>query len=402
MNKSQNLLRLNLASTNLLQRLTCLLLVGFLFVLTGCSLPRLSAEDRLFLGLSVDFLGAYTAPVQDANQEPLGELAAIAYDRQRDRFYAITDQCGQTTQPCLYTLKLSLTADEVPQIASVVVEQVMGIPAFLEEGQGDRILPQGLAISPRHTLFISGEFHSDHQVTPFIREFDLAAPAWRKPLPLPQRLVSQPDSEIEQGIQPEQGLVALTLNPNSSFTYTQEPFRLFTTTSASLIQDQIQANVAEDSRQPQERLRLLHYLIGEDLPTLLDEHVYLLGLAEETNESPRLAELLTLDQGGHFLSLERSAAREGWSGHLFQLASGSATDITGVTSLQGDLTGIEPIRKRSLFKLQTQLPQSTPLGKLTGMTLGPRLPDKTQSLLLVSNNTASAPPTVQFLMLRLN
>jgi hypothetical protein len=363
----------------------------------------LNAEDRLFLGVSVDFLGAYAAPVTDVNQEPLGEIAAIAYDRQRDRFYAVTDQCGQAAQPCLYTLELTLTGDEDPQVTNVAVEQVAVLPAFAEEQeeQGDRICPQGIALSPRRSLFISGEIRSAQGSTPFIREFDLATQTWRKPLPLPQRFAAQPEGEIAQGIQPAQGLVALTLNPNSSLTYTQEPFRLFTTTAAALIQDQIQV-AAVDPERPQERLRLLHYLIGEDLPTLLDEHVYLLEAAEETDASAHLAELLTLDQGGHFLSLERFEGEEGWSGHLFQLAFGSATDITGVTSLKGDLTGIQPIRKRSLFQLPPNLIQLTRLGQLTGMTLGPRLPNQTQSLLLIGNSGSPKAPTVQFLLFRFN
>jgi hypothetical protein len=76
---------------------------------------------------------------------------------------------------------------------------------------------------------------------------------------------------------------------------------------------------------------------------------------------------------------------------------GSATDTSSLASLQG-AEGIQPIRKRLLLDLNKL---GIPLGDLAGMTLGPRLPDGSQSLLLVSNNHLQAEQPTQVLLFRL-
>ncbi|HEY9660285.1 MAG TPA: endonuclease/exonuclease/phosphatase, partial [Allocoleopsis sp.] len=60
-----------------------LLLLGLLlplgYFLSGCSLPQVRAEDRLFLPLSLDFLGSYALPRQDFEGTPVGGLSGITY-----------------------------------------------------------------------------------------------------------------------------------------------------------------------------------------------------------------------------------------------------------------------------------------------------------------------------------
>jgi hypothetical protein len=105
-----------------------------------------------------------------------------------------------------------------------------------------------------------------------------------------------------------------------------------------------------------------------------------------------------VDQGGHFLSLERSRDRLGFNARIFQMTTGGATDTSKIASLKGSLNGIRPIQKKLLLDLNEL---GIPLDNLQGMALGPRLPDGTQSLLLVSDDNFSDDQVTQFLLFRL-
>jgi hypothetical protein len=83
---------------------------------------------------------------------------------------------------------------------------------------------------------------------------------------------------------------------------------------------------------------------------------------------------------------------------LFQMATGAATDIRGMESVKGLLRGVQPVRKQLLFDLNTL---GIRLDNLEGMAFGPRLPDGSQSLLVVSDNNFQSPNT-QFLLFRVN
>ena len=111
-----------------------------------------------------------------------------------------------------------------------------------------------------------------------------------------------------------------------------------------------------------------------------------------------MTEFLAIDQGGHFLSLERSYGLMGFQVKLFQLTSGGATDTSAITSLRGQRKGIQPIQKQLLLDLNTL---GIRIDNLEGITIGPRLPDGSQSLVLVSDDNFQAKQVTQFLLLRL-
>jgi len=100
------------------------------------------------------------------------------------------------------------------------------------------------------------------------------------------------------------------------------------------------------------------------------------------------------------LSLERSFGLNGFGAKLFQLATGGATDISSLPTLRDTIEGIAPIQKRSLLDLST-LSLEPPLDNIEGMTLGPRLPDGSRSLILVSDNNFDGAQVTQLLLFRL-
>lgn len=383
------------------------LAIALLVLLTGCSLPQVSVEDRLFLNLAVDFLGAYELPPQTIEGVPLGGLSGLTYDRERDRFYAISDDRSDRGAARFYTLLLTVKQDEPPSAtadtapaAPIKIDRVtVEKPTLLlaEDGvpyPSSTIDAEGIALSPRQTVFISSEGVPVDGILPFISEFDLATGQWTSSLPIPAQYVPRIVDNQPQGVQNNLGFEGLTLGGSSASGGYREPFRIFASTESALMQD---LNPATPNQVVP--IRLLHYLVSEGLPLLLSEHLYFPDPTPQGTGYAGLTEILALDQGGHFLSLERSFdPLSGVSVRLFQIAMGGATDISSVVSLKGDLSAIQPIRKKLLLDLKDL---GIRLDNLEGMTLGPQLPDGTQSLVLVSDDNFNPAQVTQFLLFRL-
>ncbi len=383
------------------------LIVMTVSLLTGCALPRVSAEERLFLDLSLEFLGEYQLPKQAFEDTPVGGLSAITYDRQRDRFYAVSDDRSDRAPARFYTLKLDLQTDET-SITGIEQIEIEGV-TFLKNEAGElyaagTIDPEGVALSPRQSVFISSEGVAREGIPPFVDEFDLASGAWQKSLPIPSRYTPQEIEGEQFGVQDNLAFEALTLNPGGFSSAWLEPFRLFVATESALHQDlpdPAKLSAAEPTAEQLERpvpARFLHYLIGDQLPTLISEHMYPIDPLPTWAIVNGLTELLVLDQGGHFLGLERSLGLTGFGARLYQAATGGATDTSGIPSLSGALEGLQPIRKQLLLDLSEI---GITLDNLEGMTLGPQLPDGSQSLLLISDDNFHESQVNQFLLFRL-
>lgn len=381
-----------------LRHLAILPLLAGTMLLTACDLPQVSAEDRLFLPISVEFLDEFSWPTEfEFEGTRVGGLSGIVYDRNRDRFYAVSDDHQSAAR--FYTLRLQVNPENsAPQIASVDVESVTTL--LSESGKpypADVLDAEGIALSPRDSVFISSEGVAYSGAVPTIAEFDLATGQWLQDLQIPIRFLPEKietdEGIVETGIQQNLGFEALTINPVGMASPMVEPFRLFTATESALMQD---LDLSGESLAV--RNRLLHYLIGEDQTTLISEHLYPMTPDELGTVYSGLSELMVLDQAGHFLALERSLGVWGFGAKLYQIATGAATDTSAIASLKGDVSAIQPIRKRLLLDLKDL---NVELDNLEGMTFGPRLPDGSQSLLLLSDNNFRTEQTTQFLLFRI-
>jgi hypothetical protein len=406
--------------------------------LSGCTIPQVTAEDRLFLNLSVDFLGDYQLPKQQFAGAPVGGLSAITYDRPRDRFYALSDDRSTLAPARFYTLKLTLDpATSRPQ--TVEIERV----TTLQDATGNpyapgTLDPEGIALTPTNSVLIASEGVTHDQIPPFIAEFDLSSGQFRRSLRLPPqylpattapdaakstatkssaakfdaiqsnaiqpdaakspvpRLLPASDAPSPQGVQDNLGFEGLTLNPLSaagaSLTGEVEPFRLFAITESALIQDIDPATISQGATS-----RMLHYQLDSKRSLLIAEHAYPIDLGPLGSRTG-VSELLAIDQGGHFLTLERSFAPTGFSVKLYQITPAGASDTSGYLSLTKALPNTQPVRKELLLDLSTL---GIPLDNLEGMTLGPQLPDGSHSLLLVSDDNFRSEQVTQFLLFRL-
>jgi hypothetical protein len=291
----------------LLQRLVTVLMI--LSVLTACSLPQVSAEERMFLDVSLDFLGEYplSSTLSEA-EPPIRHLSGITYqlpgygasDTPGTYFYGVSDDEDHSDGVKLYQLKLDLnrlTSDGTDP-SPFTVETVTVLKDQLGQAFQDATFQlESLAFTPRQSVFIAAEQIQDNQTVPLIGEFDLQTGQLKNTVPLPPNYRPQAEEEQPQGIQPDFGFRAMTIAPDGFSLGGLEPFRLFTTTATPLFQD-LDAEATQ--------LRLLHYVIADRASFLISENLYSLDSQSDTDSPYQLAGVVALPESGHFLSLERS------------------------------------------------------------------------------------------------
>lgn len=393
------------ASRQLFSLIFALVLTLLSFLTTACAPSQArTAEQRTFRDISLDFLGEYQLPKTKFKDTPVGGLSALTYDRQRNKFYALSDDRSQFAPARFYTLGLSVKRTDKGEIGidKVNVEDVTVITD--ENGKNyaqGSIDPEGMSLSPRGTVFISSEGVPSAGIAPFIREFDVKTGQQRSSLIIPERYLApeetkdkEQEEQAPRGIQDNLGFEALTLELGSLAGGNGDPFRLFTGTESALWQDALPPKSQESAR-----IRLMHYLIGPiSRPMVVAEHLYLLDPTPAGAIDNGLTEIVTVDMGGHFLTLERTYGVLGANAKIYQMAMSAATDTSTIETLKGDVSRIEPVKKKLVLDLSEL---GIYLDNLEAMTLGPRLPDGSQSLLLVSDDNFRDAQITQFLLFRL-
>ena len=354
-------------------------------LLISCSFSPVAAQDRGFLNLHLEFLSEYQLLKQDFQGTTVGGLSGITYDRQLDRFYAISDDRSNLAPARFYTLNLSLEENKLAQVA---IEKV----TFLKDEANNSyaantIDPEGIALSPAGSVFISSE--GTDQSAAFVQDYNLETGDKQQSIPIPQRYLPK----AGQGIQPNLGFESLAIAADGNTK--SDPYRIFTATKSALTQD-----INPDNPDQSIPIRLLHYLITDTTPPLLiSENLYQLDPAPKGTIYHGLTELVALPERGFFLSLERSYGLLGASAKIYQITTGTATDTSIIPSLRTLSPSFQPIRKKLVLDLETL---GIKLENLEGMALGARLNDGSQSLILVSDDNFSPEQTTQFLLFSLS
>ncbi|WP_370589625.1 esterase-like activity of phytase family protein [Tychonema sp. LEGE 07203] len=350
--------------------------------------------------MSLEFLGEYQLPKMNFEGTPVGGLSGITYDpkgisgvtSKAYRFYAISDDKSENGEARFYSLRLDLTSSDPANIRlkKVAVDSV----TTLKKADGKTfpwgsINPEGIALSPRNSVFVASEGLTHANIPPFVGEFDLETGELRGNLPIPKRYIPDAnDEEQQQGVLDNSGFESLSIDPETFSPGGLDPFRLFAATAAPLMQD---ADPEQASK-----IRILHYIIVDKTPQLVSENLYQLDQLPMTLLN-NLTELVTVG-GGQFLSLERSFGLSGYSARIYQVAAGAATDTSRIKSFKGKMAMVEPVRKKLLLDLSEL---GIPLYNLEGMTLGPQLPDGSQSVVLVSDDNFDEAERTQFILLSL-
>ncbi len=365
--------------------------------LTACNLPQpVNAKERIFLPLTLEFLDHYELPKTSFEGTPVGGLSAITYDRSSDRFYILSDDRSNRAPARFYTFKIDFKPQGETGKIAINNLKIEGV-TFLKDEAGNNYQPgtidsEGMALSPRGTVFITSEGDTTKNIKPFIGEFDLKTGQKKLDVPIPQRYLWEEEAQNFQGIQENLSFESLTIA--TSGLLADDPFRLFTATESALLQDR-----EEMDAETKDKIRFLHYVINPfGRPVLVAEHLYLLEPTSIETISNGLTELIALDTDGYFLSLERTFGFTGAGAKIFQTIIGNATDTSNIASLKGELNQVIPLKKQLLFDLQSL---GIYLDNIEAMTIGPRLSDGSQSLILVSDDNFNEEQVTQFWLFRL-
>ena len=339
----------------------------------------------------LEFLGEATLAAGARFQNTVvGGLSSITYDAERDVYYALSDDQGGTfttgsTPARFYTLSIDVSDGSLDpgDVTVLAVTTLLG-----PDGQpfpGRSLDPEGLTLTRDDTLVVTSE-GIPPAIAPFVREFDLSGQQLRE-LPVPGAFTPSPDGT--QGVRFNLGFESAAVAPNGQF--------LFVGAENAVAQDGPPATLAGGSSA---RLLRYHLTSGQ----VDRQYVY---PTDAVAEAPvpagqftvnGLVELLPLNNQ-FLLAMERSfSVGAGNTIRIYRVALPGATDVNGVDDLD-QLGQVKPAQKTLLLDLDEL---GLTLDNIEGMTLGPRLPDGRQSVVLVSDNNFTLGQVSQFLLFALD
>jgi hypothetical protein len=317
----------------------------------------------------------------------VGGLSSITYDASRNVYYVLSDDQSQINPARFYTVGIDVGpgfgGGDVHFDAVTTLQQPGGGPYPV--GGLD---PEGLVLTKDRELILTSEGNANTLLAPFVRRYDLAG-TYRGDLPVPGYYL--PTADHSSGIRFNLAFESAGVPPNGRF--------VFTATENALFQDGPAATVGNGSPS-----RILRYNLQTG--RLDREYLYETDPIFEPPVPPTnfavngIVELLPFNNE-FLLSMERSfsvgAPGTGNEIKLYSVALPGATNVLGVPSLAG--FDVRPAQKSLLFDLGSL---GIPLDNVEGMTLGPKLPDGRQSLVLVSDNNFAASQFTQFLLFALS
>lgn len=323
----------------------------------GAAPPGSNAPSCAPSGEGVDFLGFSDALDKDSFvSTEVGGLSDVAYDRQRDLYYSLSDD----TPARFYTLKAPIDRSGLrdPNILDVTTLRDASGEAF----RGESFDGEGLALTRQDELLVSSE------TEPSIRRFSLEGELLGE-LPVPRRFMVAP----EGGGQQNGTFESLSLSPNGR--------SLFTAVERPLASD-------GQTEEGEGRVRILRYEDrGPGGFEPAEQFFYLAEPEQGVVEISALSEseLLVLERG--FVPGEGNTIR------IFRVSLSGAGDVSDEPTLAG--AGLELVDKELVVDLSDCPPSgaTTPgtqenplLDNYEGLALGPRLPGGRRALLLVSDD----------------
>lgn len=368
----------------------------------------LLGDRRFRQQLCIEYLASLELPSQSFDGTAVGGLSGLTYEPKSGQFYALSDDHG-SGQARIYELDLPITSlGATTQLGPATLKRVIRLKDSAGQPYGGSFDPEGIALTPQGSIFVSTEGDPGQGLPPGLFEFDRTSGDLIRELPIPEKFTPvfqtqsssgetaaaqtqaiQTQAIQTQGVQSNQGFESLTISATG--TAPGEPLRLFTVTEGPLIQDKTASSLNAAPRD-----RLLHYYLGEGRPLLVAEHLYPLDPLPGS-AFHGLSEILALDGEGHFLALERALTPLGFAAKLFQFTLAGASDISSRPSLQGRLQGVQAIQKQLLLNLSDL---GIVLDNLEGMSWGPRLKDGGRSLLLISDDNFKSFQKTQILLFK--
>ncbi len=344
--------------------------------------PSASSADRNTVD-SVSYLGQATFPTGYLfGGTEVGGLSGLTYDAANKVFYAISDDRSDINPARYYTLKIDLADATLSDGDASFTDVTTLLQADGTPFPAKSLDPEGITLTSRDTLFISSEGDANALVSPFVNAFSLSGQQFAE-LPVPEKFL--PTADKSAGIRNNLAFESLTLTPDQHY--------LFTATENALYQDGPAASLTDESP-----ARILRYDMTTGQPAA--EFVY---VTDPVADAPvpagsfatnGLVELLTLDNTGTLLALERGfSTGVGNAAKLYEVLTQPATNVGSIAKLDGlDVDAIA--EKRLVFDFADL---GITLDNLEAMAFGPQLADGRQSLFVLSDNNFSSTQTTQLL-----
>lgn len=356
------------------------LLLACAVLLAGCGPAKLTPDRP-----ALHYLGQQTLPpAAGFAGTVIGGLSGISYDAGRDCYYVISDDRSAKGPARFYTVRLKLSDSGIDGLTVTGAQ-----PLLDEDGQPFPPLshgkippdPEGIAFdAARQRLYWSSEGERLTDGAPVL------ADPWVRITGLDGRYLGQfvlpanlTMSAGQSGPRRNRALEGLTLTP-----------------SGRLLFAAMEGPGYDDGALPDRDRGALTRITAFDTASAdaTAQYAYPLEPAPEPAETNGLTDLVALSDST-FLVVERA-----FSAHptvrLFRAEIGAATDVLAVPSLTG--APLTPMKKTLVADLAVNPAVAGTVDNIEGITLGPRLPDGRQSVVLVSDDNFAPTQISQFLL----
>jgi hypothetical protein len=319
----------------------------------------------------------------------IGGLSGISYDAGRGLYYVISDDRSEKNPARFYTVRLSLSDKGIDGVT------VTGTHPFLDpSGQPFRPLtldttppvvppdPEGIAFDPsRQRLYWCSEGErltaGPVLLDPWVRIAGLDG-AYLSQFTLPPNLAMSAEHTGPRRNKALEG-VALTPDGRSLFAAMEDP-------------GYNDGPAADDGHGV--LTRITKFDVATGTPTA--QYAYPMEPPAPPADLNGVSDLVA-SSDTTFLVLERSDSVPP-TVRIYRAETGSATDVLAMPSM----TDAAPTpMSKSLAVDLSATPGLSPLDNVEGITLGPKLPDGRESVVLVSDNNFSSRQVTQFLLFAL-
>ena len=350
--------------------------------LAGCA-PRHPPAPRPML----TYLGQSQIPF-DATFDGtvIGGLSALSYDPGRQLYYVISDDRSKKNPARFYTVQLSLSDKGIDNVTFTGTHPLLDpsgrpFPPLTRDATPPIVPPdpEGIAFDPfRQRLYWTSEGErltaGPVLLDPWVRTAALDG-AYLGQFALPANLAM---SAQRTGPRRNKALEGLALTPDgrSLFAAMEDP-------------GHNDGPLTDDGRRT--LTRVTEFDVATGAPTA--QYAYPMEPPAPPADVNGVSDLVALSDTT-FLVIERSSAPPP-TARIYRAEIGAATDVLTAPSMRDAV--VTPMSKTLAVDLSST-PGLSPLDNVEGITLGPKLPDGRQSVVLVSDNNFSARQVTQFLL----
>lgn len=322
----------------------------------------------------------------------VGGLSGISYDPGRDCFYVISDDRSATGPARFYTVRLALSDRGVDDVT------VSAVHPLLDEGGRSfgpldlESSPQVVPPDPEGIAFDSGRqrlYWSSEGERRTGRHGAVLADPWIRIAGLDGGYLGR------FAIPPQLAMSAQHTGPRRNTTLEG----LTVTADGRMIFAAMEGPGYDDGAVPDQahgaltRITAYRPDSGAQWASPAAQYAYPLEPATAPAETNGLTDLVALSDTA-FLVIERAFSAQP-TVRVFRADIADATDVLGLPALAAE--AVTPMKKTLLVDLSAT-PGLDRLDNIEGITLGPRLPDGRQSLVLVSDDNFSPRGVTQFVV----